>query len=163
MFDILPSSAVPSEVELSESLEGAKQAAHKIFKDLPKSEEREAFLRALGRIGKSGLKQKIRHRARQLLDAVGAQFPELLTVTDEAVNCRNFFVHGGKPRFDYDANPTCFSFLVDTLEFVFATSDLIEAGWDVKTWSTIPSGMSHPFGGFRVDYRAKLTKLKALL
>jgi len=54
-------------------------------------------------------------------------------------------------------------FFVDTLEFVFAASDLVEAGWDVKAWSAKPTGTSHPFGAYRISYAMHLRKLKALL
>jgi hypothetical protein len=129
MFDILPSSAVPPDVQLVEELKEAKEAAREIFAHLPQSPERDSILGALGRIGKSSLKQKIRHRAQRLIGVAGERFPELLTVTDEAVNCRNHYVHGSAPRFDYNRNFDIVAFFIDTLEFVFATSDLIEAGW----------------------------------
>jgi hypothetical protein len=163
MFDILPSSAVPADVTLSDELKAAQEAGRKIFGPLQPSPERDSVLGALGRIGKSTLKRKIRHRAQRLIDAIGNRFPELLSVTDEAVNCRNYYVHGGDPRFDYSANFNVVNFFTDTLEFVFAASDLIEAGWDVEAWSEIPTSMSHPFGRYRVNYLFSLQSLKALL
>lgn len=163
MFDILPSSAAPPEVELSEELKAAKEDCRKIFKKLPLSLERESVLRALGRVGKSVLKHKIRHRSQRLLDVLGDQFPELVTVIDEAVNCRNYYVHGNEPRFDYNNNFGTIVFFTNTLEFVFATSDLIDAGWDAKAWSEIGTTMFHPFAAYRVTYAAHLNELKALL
>lgn len=163
MFDILPSSAVPADVPLTDELKAAQEAAREIFGPLPPSPERDSVLGALGRIGKSTLKRKIRHRAQPLIDAVGNRFPELISVIDEAVNCRNYYVHGGKRRFDYSANFNAVNFFTDTLEFVFAASDLIEAGWDAKAWSEIPTSMSHPFGSYRVNYSLSLQNLKALL
>jgi hypothetical protein len=163
MFDILPSGAVPSDVPLSKELVAAKEEARKAFLDLPPSAERDSVRGLLGRIGKSNLKQKIRHRAEKIVDAVGEQFPELLNVTNEAVNCRNYYVHGSERRFDYSGNFDTVTFFIDTLEFVFAASDLIEAGWDVKAWSNAPTMMSHPFARFRVSYATRLQELKALL
>jgi hypothetical protein len=163
MFDILPSSAVPPDVQLSDELKAAKEAGRNTFLPLPSSPERDSVLGALGRIGKASLKQKVRHRAHRIVDAVGERFPELLTVTDEAVNCRNYYVHGGEPRFDYNRNFNTVSFFTETLEFVFAASDLIEAGWDVKTWAKVPTTMSHPFARFRANYAAQLHELKILL
>jgi hypothetical protein len=90
MFDILPSSAVPAEVPLSIELKAATVACRHIFRALPCSPESESVLRALGRVGEATLKQKIRHRAQPFLDAIGQHFPDLLKVTDEAVNCRNY-------------------------------------------------------------------------
>jgi hypothetical protein len=54
-------------------------------------------------------------------------------------------------------------FFTNTLEFVFAASDLIEAGWDIKAWSEIGTVMSHPFGAYRLTYTRNLEELKALL
>ncbi len=163
MFDILPSSAVPSDVQLSDELKTAKETGCKTFRALSESPERDSVLGALGRIGKANLKQKIRHRARRIIEAIGERFPELSTVTDEAVNCRNYYVHGSEPRFDYSGNLGTVNFFTDTLEFVFAASDLIEAGWDVKSWSNVGTTMSHPFARFRVSYAPRLQELKGLL
>jgi hypothetical protein len=164
MYDILPSSAGPPDIQLSDELQAAKQTGRKTFRALPQSPERDSVLGALGRIGKASLKQKVRHRAKPIVDAVGERFPELLMVTDEAVTCRNYYVHGGECRsFEYNRNFNAVVFFADTLEFVFAASDLMEAGWDVKTWAKTPTTMSHRFASFRINYAGRLQKLKALL
>jgi len=163
MFDILPRSAVPPYVPLSEELKCAKEKCNTIFKELPASPERDSVLSALGRVGKSMLKNKIRHRGKLLIDAVGERFPDFYTVTNEAVNCRNHYVHGGEPRFDYENHLEVRHFFNDILEFLFAASDLIEAGWDVKAWCATPTSMSHPFGRYRVNYLENLRMLKSLL
>ena len=166
MFDILPNSAAPPDVQLSEELKCAKESCQKIFKDLPQSAERESVLNALGRVGKSVLKHKIRHRAQLLINAVKERFPDLFMVTDAAVECRNHYIHGShgrKPRFDYSNNFDAVIFFKDTLEFVFAASDLIEAGWDINAWSETHTTMSHPFDRYRINYAQNLRKLQALL
>lgn len=164
MFDILPESAVPPAVQLSEELKAAKKECCKIFEKLEVGPERTSVLNALGRVGKSNLKRKIRHRAEPLMEAVGKGFPELDMVTDKAVDRRNYYVHGSgskRPRFNYSDNLDIF--FTDTLEFVFAASDLIEAGWDVKAWSEMRTTMSHPFAQYRISYDLHLRELKALL
>jgi len=88
-------------------------------------------LGALGRAAKSNLKNKIRYRASCNLSA-GARFDELTLVTDEAVNCRNHYIHGSELSFDYERNFNTVAFFMATLEFVFAASDLIEAGWILR-------------------------------
>lgn len=163
MFDILPDSAVPRDVQLNDELETAKVECRKIFKNLPQSIERNSVLNELGRLGKSKLKHKIRHRGQFLIDATGEMFPDFFMVTDEAVNCRNHYVHGSKSNFDYSNNFDAVIFLTNTLEFVFAASDLIEAGWDVKAWSKTGTTMSHPFSEYRVNYAQNLQQLKTLL
>jgi len=163
MFDILPESAVPGDVPLTKELKSAKSRCKRIWKGLPRSSERDSLLNALGRIGKGTLKNKIRFRGELLTKAVPGRFPHLGTVTDEAVNCRNYYVHGSEPRFDYGSHLGVCNFFTDTLEFVFAASDLIEAGWDVKAWCATGTTMSHPFGAYRVSYLENLRKLKSLI
>ncbi len=163
MFDILPSTAIPPDIQLSERLEQARDGCRETFRSLPESPERDSVLNALGRVGKSTLKQKIRHRGKLLIDLAGERFPDLFMVTDEAVNCRNHYVHGAMPKFDYSNNFDAIMFFTDTLEFVFGASDLIEAGWDFKAWCANSSAMSHPFGQMRVNYNENLRRLKSLI
>ena len=163
MFDILPSSALPSDKPLDPELENATTNCRTILRQLPMGEERDSILGALGRIRHPSLKQKIRHRAKVIVERVENHFTDLSLVIDEAVNCRNHYVHGSKPRFDYNRNFQIVVFLTDTLEFVFAASDLLEAGWDIKTWTASGSTLSHPFASYLFDYKNRLKELVALL
>jgi hypothetical protein len=163
MFDILPDSAVPAVVPISEDLACARTAARKLFRDLPQSTERDSVLGSLGRVGQSSLKHKVRHRAGKIIEVAGNYFPDFTTITDEAVNCRNFYVHGGERRFDYESDGAAISFFIDTLEFIFGASDLIEAGWDIRSWIQHGTTATHPFGRYRASYHLALPKLKALL
>lgn len=163
MFDILPKESTPPDVKISEDIKTAKDAAQKLFECLPYSIEKQSVLSVLGRIGKSNLKHKIRHRAKIILEQMPGRFREITTVTDEAVNCRNHYVHGSDARFDYSANQEATTFFTDALEFVFAASDLIEGGWDMEAWTRKGTTMSHPFGRFLVSYDFSLQKLRTLL
>lgn len=163
MFDILPSSACTAVVELSPVLESARDAARTAFRALPSSPERESILNALGRIGKPTLKRKIRSRVKLITDAIGARFADLELVTDQAVDCRNFYVHGTPGKFRYGVYSDQSTFFTDTLEFVFAASDLIDAGWDISEWIERGTTMSHPFGRYRVGYTERLAVLTKLL
>jgi hypothetical protein len=163
MFDVLPASAVPPDVPLSDELKAARDLSVKAFSKLPESPERDSVLSALGRIGKCSLKRKVRHRAQYVTAAVPRRFPDLLLVTDQAVNCRNFYVHGNETAIDYATNPDLLPFFVDVLEFVFAASDLIEAGWNLAAWCAHDSTLSHPFARFRIDYARRLRGLKTVL
>jgi hypothetical protein len=151
MFDILPAAAVPGDVELTEDEVRARDEARKLFRALPTSIERASVLGVLGRMGKSTLKRKIRHRAKYLLQEAGGQFPEMEMVCDEAVNCRNFYVHGTDPIFDYEAHSEIRGFFTDTLEWVFAASELIEAGWKIDTWLRRGSSMSSQFARYHIN------------
>jgi hypothetical protein len=63
MFDVLPSTATAPNIELTRELQNAKESAREIFTHLPPDPERDSVLGAFGRIGRSNLKQKVRHRA----------------------------------------------------------------------------------------------------
>jgi hypothetical protein len=160
MFDILPAPAVPDNVSLSPEITQARAQSRAMFKLLPPGPERDSILSALGRLGKPALKHKVRYRAQKLVEIGEEWFPDLYTVTDEAVNCRNYYVHGTTSSFDYDRNFDLVTFFTDTLEFVFAVSDLIEAGWDFRAWVTHGTTMSHPFASYRVNYRLRLGRLR---
>ena len=163
MFDILPGGIFPPSVPLAIELAAARDAARAAFKVLPPTPERNSVLNALGRIGKPALKQKIRSRAKLITDRVGARFPELELVIDQAVDCRNYFVHGSPGKFDYSAHTEQLGFFTDAFEFVFAASDLIDAGWNITAWMNEGTTLSHPFGRFKVNYGFQLAALKALL
>ena len=72
-------------------------------------------------------------------------------------------MHGTPGKFSYEIHSDQPIFFTDTLEFVFAASDLIEAGWDIAEWIKQGTTMSHPFGRYRVNYAARLSELKKLL
>lgn len=163
MFDILPSSACPTTVTLSQDIEKARNDARKAFQALPASPERDSVLGTLGCIGKASLKRKVRSRAKPITDIVGARFPELDLVVDQAIDCRNYFVHGSVAKIDYDQHFDQVMFFVDTLEFIFSASDLVESGWDIASWITQGTTLSHPFGRYRVGYTEQLGELKKLL
>jgi hypothetical protein len=163
MFDILPESATPAPQPLSEEIVEAQKTSRAAFLKLPDSPERSSVLGALGRLGKNTLKQKIRSRAKLVSDATGDRFPELELVANEAVNCRNYFVHGTESKILYSESNDFLSFLTETLEFIFAASDLIDAGWDIGAWCKEGTTMSHPFSRYRVNYAMALAHLKSAL
>ena len=51
-------------------------------------------------------------------------------------------------------------FLTDALEFIFAASDFIEAGWDAQRWNADAHGWGHGFARFRDEYGMALTELR---
>src|SRR5271166_5219730 len=164
MFDILPANAVPVKVDLPEGLQTARSEARQIFKALPQSAERDSVLSALGRLGRASLRHKACHRGQIVLTETAERLPDLKLVLEAAVNCRNHYVHGGPARIDYrDHFFETVPFFTDTLEFVFAASDLIEAGWSIVPWLQQGTTGSHPFGSYCANYKDNLRALKALL
>jgi hypothetical protein len=162
MFDLLPSSSIPQEISLPPELQKAKKVCRDIFIRLPDSIERSSVLNELGRLGKSKLKHKIRYRAQIILSRTGeGRFPELLSVINDAVDCRNHYVHGSEAKINYSASffETA-GFFTDTLEFVFGVSDLIECGWDFPGWISKGSSLSHPFSAYVFNYKESLSRFK---
>jgi hypothetical protein len=162
IFDILPDSIFPPSPPVPNDMSEAREKAKVLFAALPRSSDRDSVLSALGRLGKLSLKRKIAARVKLISDKTAA-FPELAMVTERAVNCRNYFVHGSQQDFIYSNNYPVVWFFVDTLQFVFGVSDLIEAGWNIAAWLARGTMMSHPFGQYKIEYSANLKRLKQAL
>ena len=160
MFDILPDESFSPNKGPSPELACSVDKCKAILRRLPNDEKRNEALGALGRINRPSLKDKIRQRGDVVLRKIGERLPDLDAVVVEAVNCRNHYVHGGPPRIDYRAHSGVTSFLTNTLEFVFATSDLIDAGWDIKCWCDTRGGQPHPFAAFLNNYAESLEDLR---
>lgn len=159
MFDILPETAYPR-TELTEAVASAAKLADQLFRPLPESPERSSILVALKKLGDRTLKQKVRFRAQSTgLDEL---FPGLLEILDDAVDCRNHYVHGFKSKFDYDANFEAVCLFTNALEFVFGASDFIDCGWDIHSWKKGHPQDGHPFGGFVINYREQRDSYIAL-
>ena len=60
-------------------------------------------------------------RPENVVKALGGEQHNLL-VTDLAVDCRNFYVHGTPGKFDYGTHSDQPSFFTDTLEFFAAAT-----------------------------------------
>ncbi len=159
MYDLLPPSAVPKDVRLPKELDEAKKKARDLFTQLPHSYERDSVLGALGRVGKASLKHKVRRRAEVITSRAAQRFPSLHDVLDEAVNCRNHFVHGSPTRIDYGARSDLVPFLTRSLEFVFAAADLVECGWDLRRFLAEGTTGSHPLGDYKAHYAEGLAAL----
>lgn len=162
MFDLLPEGTGPKPLPLPPALKLAHAESKKLFKALPKTPERESVLRALGRLKEPSLKRKIRHRAKPIVAALGHRFPHLGTVTDLAVDARNYFVHGSTSKYDFTGHLYGYlPFLTETLEFIFAASDLHDAGWPIENLVKTGTIQSHPFGRTLISYGQYVHSLKA--
>ena len=163
MFDLLPSTHVPSNVKLDKPTSDAIEKSREYFKALPENTVRQSTLSALGRIGKASLRDKIFHRANILIETDPNKFADLRIPCHQAVLCRNHFVHGSEGTFDYRKEINAFIFLIETLEFVFAASDLIELGWNYSVWRSKGSTLRHKFGSYAYNYESNLEMLKQLI
>ena len=162
LFDLLPDDTFTGSETVSSELLDARNRARELFRNLPDSADRNSVLGALGRVGKLSLKKKVRSRSQVIVRLVGELFPDIDFVTDHAIECRNFYIHGTKPKLDYGSGIRPISFFTDTLEFVFVVSDLIECGWSTGSSLRRLTSTSHPFGRYRATYNDDLAALKAL-
>ena len=118
VFDLLPNDVYGANPTLPQDLKDAIEKTRRIFRGLAESDERDDALGYLGRIGSWRLKKKIRHRAEKVTEKIGDSVPEIGVVIDEAVNLRNFCVHGTPPRVK-NQHFELLSFLTNSLEFIF--------------------------------------------
>lgn len=158
MFDLLPGSIFPEEIELPRNLIDAIQASKELFKKLPCSSERDNFLAYLGQIKKLPLKKKIRHRSQLIKNIIQDDLREIDKITDEAVELRHFYVHGDKPNGRRKKLIKFIPFLTDTLEFVFCVSDLIDLNWDFLSWCKKSGRAGHPFRVYMYNYPGQSTE-----
>ena len=163
LFDLLPESHAPARKALEPPVAAAVAQCRAIMQSLPDSFARQSVLSALGRVGSASLRDKIYHRADRIIALAGEKLPELHLPCAQAVICRNHYVHGSPAAFDYQAHITEFAFITETLEFVFACSDLIELGWDFIDWMAEGTTMTHPFGAYLIAYRDHLERLKRVI
>ena len=162
MFDILPDDPTQAFGNLSQELAGAKDACISLLRAQPSGPDRDSALSALGRMGKPSLTKKINHRADIVLRQFGSSLSDLPVVVNTAVKCRNYFVHGSSD-FDYLKVEHLTPFLTDALEFIFAASDLIDAGWNASNWSTQHHSNGHSFARFMSSYALSVAYLKRAL
>lgn len=156
MFDILPDEALPAKIELTQKAKAIRKECKQLLSRLPNDIDKSTVLADLSRLGNQTLRYKIRHRAEYITDTHFWKLPRFLSVVDEAVKCRNFYVHGTKGKVDYN-KPEVLIFLTKTLEFVFGASDLLENGWDPAKGNF----QSHPFGQYVHGYNECLGILES--
>ncbi len=160
MFDILPSNAVPLAAELTVNLASTRDACAEMFRQHPAGIDRNSALSALGRLGQPSLPKKVAHRVSIVESKLAGRFPDLQFVASVAVKCRNFFVHGSSGDIDYRKVEPLMPFLTDALEFIFAASDFIDAGWDAQRWNSAGHSWGHSFARFRSEYEMALAELR---
>ncbi len=163
MFDLLPLYCVPKKVEQSAETKAAVDQCRRIFRDLPDSFARQSVLSALGRVGTASLRDKVLYRTKKLVELSFGRLVGIEIPCNHAIIARNYYVHGSDSSFDYEDNFVEFAFLTDTLEFVFAISDLIDLGWDFGAWVSRQSTLSHPFYMYVHCFPENMSRLTALI
>lgn len=159
MFDILPDEALPPSTVLEPELQHTQKQCLDLLAANRQSVDRDSAIAAISRMGKPSLRKKVEFRAARVVEQFDT-LHELSWVLRVAIQARNYFVHGPsdiKVKHFWSS----MGFLTDALEFVFAASDLIEAGWDAKPWIGDAHGVGHTFARFRWGYAERLAALKA--
>jgi hypothetical protein len=160
-FDILPGRYWSKHENLTPEEEAAISASRQAFGKLTDGPVKTRALNSLDLLQQVSLATKIKRRA-AIVSGVRPKFEDLDFVCQQAAACRNYYVHGGRNRgFDYQVEFESFRFLIDTLEFVFAASDLIECGWELNEFCNKGTSMSHAFGAYFVNYQHQLAVLKS--
>ncbi len=165
MFDLIPDNAVGPKRAIPENITSAIAECKRILKSAradrcDNDDPCNSALRSLGMSKHKSLRQKICFRAEIVLRRVGCFFPDLEIVIDEAVKCRNIYVHGSDRQSADYPEPGAMVFLISTLEFVFVASDLIDAGWDVSKWIERRM-LSHRFEHYVYNYQSNLNSVRA--
>lgn len=163
VFDLLPNEKVPRLEEVPAELLEKIDLAKVEFKGLPSSPIRDSILSALGRAGKPSLRAKINHRAQILNNSFGGAFGDIELLVHHAVLCRNHYVHGSTSGFNYEDNFHLVAFLTDTLEFIFAASDLVECGWNALDYRNRAGTGSHQFHSYLLGYDMGVHRLRTVL
>ena len=163
IFDLLPKDEFSINETLPDSIGVAVEETKERFRGLPEHPARTSILDALGRVGALTLKRKIHSRSQILIDRIGGMVPHIDKVIDEAVDCRNLYVHGTSPKsgLSYEEYEIEQIFLTNTLEFIFAASDLVDAEWDIENWCD-SLHLGHPFARYLVEYDSAFDQLEVV-
>jgi hypothetical protein len=132
VFDLIPSSS--DKIELNADIKSAKDQAKALFNSLPDSHEKQSIINALSRLGTKTLKHKIKERIDIIENNSSLRLNNIRFVSDHCVDCRNYYVHGGKSKINYNIEYEIIPFFIDTLDFIFVVSDFIECGWNIDEW-----------------------------
>ena len=164
-FDLLPDEDKPEPNPLAEDvLDVLADAKTKVKAAMDDGPLRQDLLNSLGRIRKNKrLRDLVEHRAAVVLNYFGRdKLADLECVIRLAVQCRNYYTHGGDERnsriVDFGDSHVV-DFLTQTLEFIYSASELLECGWDPTTSA---ADEDHPIKAYVGSYaRARSMVLRS--
>lgn len=162
MFDL---TTHPEKSEIDPLLLEAQTACLELLNNSPRSDDRDSAIQALQRIGNPTLRKKILAQ----IEIIRPHFhlEDLDVIVRQAVLFRNYFVHGpSDKRFKPEIGEAHMAFLTETLEFIFAASELIRNGWRASEWRKRPHVGRHWFSmflsGFEIQKDALVAHLNQL-
>lgn len=157
MFDLEKS---PTNLEIDPLLLETKNACLLLMRQLPQSDDRDNAIFSLARIGEMTLRKKILLRAERLASTFHLE--NLDEIVRQAVLFRNFLVHGsGDKRFNLEIAEQYMSFLTVSLEFIFATSELMRNGWLADDWKHRAFSRCHWFSMYLENFGIERDSLLA--
>jgi len=65
---------------------------------------------------------------------MATRLPGMEEIIAHSIRARNYFVHGSETKFSVEATYDLYPFFTDTLEFIFATTELLACGWNSERW-----------------------------
>lgn len=138
-FDLLPAgdfgkaAILPTDVEtLVSAFEAEVKRAAENSKAV--AEYKERLTNTLGLVRGSNLRSKVLARYADLPAELKKRLPEMEELIVHSIRARNYFVHGAEAKMSAEAVYDHAPFFTDTLEFVFAASELQMCGWDIARW-----------------------------
>jgi hypothetical protein len=166
-FDLLPASdfgktiTIPGDVEtLVSGLEAEVEKAAKTSTAV--AEYKDRLRDTLGRVRSFNLRSKVLARYAELPPELKKRLPEMEELIAQSIRARNFFVHGTGAKMSAEAIYRHAPFFTDTLEFVFAASELQKCGWDIARWLKESFSTSR-LKWYMYDYARHLALVKGAL
>ena len=101
------------------------------------------------------IRDKIKLRVNGIADLLPLERKDLLDVANEAVDYRNFIIHGGE-WICKNYTPKPLIFYIDTIEFIFLASELKCCGWNEGLSQRIR--LYHPFDQYIRTFRKMLLR-----
>jgi hypothetical protein len=140
VFDLLPAADFGKATELPDEVEVLVAECEKRVNDSALKSKvilkyKDRLLDTFGRVRGLHLRTKVLSRYATLPVELTSRLPKMTDMIAHSIRARNFFVHGSPTKFSAEALYTQSPFFTDTLEFIFATSELQACGWNSKRWA----------------------------
>lgn len=160
LFDLISPKLSKVETGKDKEVMEAIAKSSALFRSLPDGPLRQAALNSLARLNEPNLKKKVSAWNAVLKEKYPDIFGEIDLVTDAAIEVRNLFVHGTKPKLDIGKDDWSLIFLIKTLEFSFISGYMLRLGWDMSEWRRTYAGTFQYFGRFVREYDEGLKLIK---
>lgn len=139
-FDLLPSSDFDKSASLPPEVEALLSGFEHEVKARAKSSSqvnnyRDRILNLLGLNRGLNLRNKVFQRYATLSPVLKGKLAGMEEIIGCSVSARNFYVHGTPTKFSAVDLHALSIFFTDTLEFIFATTELQLCGWSAERWA----------------------------